>query len=160
MSEHGRTRTEQGRVRSVAWVRVAWIVVAALGCAFAVWNAFEPAGWSSMSCGKFGELDEPGVRAGATCDDPVWFAYGAWPLVTLGALLSAPAVVAALMMRWWVSWLAVAALAALTVYGVAHWTGFWGLLMVGGAPMTVAAIVIAGIHLGVTAYNDSRHAVA
>ncbi|NKY64867.1 hypothetical protein HGA04_19725 [Gordonia rubripertincta] len=46
---------------------------------------------------------------------------------------------------------AVLALAAMTAYGVAHWTAFWGLLMVGGAPMTVAAIVIAASHLGMKA---------
>ncbi|MFW0785119.1 hypothetical protein AAFP35_11395 [Gordonia sp. CPCC 206044] len=135
---------------------MAWLVLGVLGVAFAVWNAFEPAGWSSMSCGKTGELDEPGVRADATCDDPVWSAYGTWPPVTVAALLSAAPVVAALVMRFWVSWLAVVALAALTVYGVAHWTGFWGLLMVGGAPMTVAAMAIAAFHLGVKAYRDSR----
>lgn len=140
------------------WVRLAWAVLGMLGVAFAVSMAFEPAGWSSMSCGKSGKLELTGVRADATCDDPVWFVYGAWPLVTVGVLLSSAPVVAALVMRWWVSWLAVAALAGATVYGVGHWTGFWGLLMVGGAPMTVAAIAIAASHLGVTAYRDSRHA--
>lgn len=159
MSEQARVRGVQRRMRAVTWVRVAWIGLAALGVVFAVWNAFEPAGWSSMSCGKSGELGEHGVRAGAVCDDPVWFAYGVWPLVTLGALLSAAPLVAALVMRWWVSWLAIVALAGLTAYGVAHWTGFWGLLMVGGAPMTVAALVIAGLHLGVKAYGDSRHVI-
>lgn len=135
-------------------VRAAWVALGVLALAFALWNAFEPAGWSSMSCGKIGELDEPGVRPGATCDDPVWSAYGVWPPVTLGVLLSAAPLVAVLVMRWWVSWIAIAALAGLTVYGLAHWTGFWGLLMVGGAPMTIAAIVIAASHLGVTAYRD------
>lgn len=140
------------------WVRTAWVVLGLVGVAFAVSMALESAGWSSMSCGKIGELDEPGARAGATCDDPVWSAYGVWPPVALGVLLSAAPLVAALVMRWWVSWLAIAALVGVTVYGVGHWDGFWGLLMVGGAPMTVAAIVIAATHLGVTAYRDSRHA--
>lgn len=54
-------------------------------------------------------------------------------------------------MRWWMSWVAVAALAALTVYGLTHWTSLWGLLMVGGAPMIVATVTIAAMHFAVNA---------
>ncbi|GAB84532.1 hypothetical protein GORBP_040_00010, partial [Gordonia rubripertincta NBRC 101908] len=70
--------------------------------------------------------------------------------IPLGCATGAPTV-AMLAMRPWVSLSAVLALAAMTAYGVAHWTAFWGLLMVGGAPMTVAAIVIAASHLGMKA---------
>ena len=101
-------------------VRAAWVVLGVLALAFALWNAFEPAGWSSMSCGKIGELDEPGVRPGATCDDPVWSAYGVWPPVTLGVLLSAAPLVA-LVMRWWVSWNGRRRVWGRTVSAQVHW---------------------------------------
>ncbi|MCR5979085.1 hypothetical protein GDN83_15330 [Gordonia jinghuaiqii] len=118
-----------------------------------MWQAFGPAGTVSLSCSKTGELDDPGMRAGTTCDDPMWSAVGIWPLVMLGTLLCAAPALAALIMRWWASCLATAVLAGLTVLGLSNWTGFWGLLMFGGVPMTAAAIGISAFHLRVKHCN-------
>jgi len=128
------------------WIRGIWSVLAVLGIVVAVWNAFEPAWWSSMSCGKSGTLSDPGARPGATCDDPMWVAYDLWRLVLVGVLLGAAPAAAALVMRWWTSWLAVAALIIVTAYGLMHWTGFWGVLLLGGVPITLVALAIATVH--------------
>lgn len=126
-----------------------------LAVAFTVWFAVEPVSLWSLSCSKGGVLYEPGTRSEATCNDSMVHALGAGPLVRLGLLLAAPPVVAALAMRWWVSWLAVIALAGLSFAGLANWASFWLLSVLAGAPMTLVALIIAAAHLGVKARLDS-----
>ena len=78
----------------------------------------------SLACSKTGESGSA-VR----CDDRIIDVQGIWPLIGLGLLLATPPVVAALAMRKWVSWLAVAALVGLSVAGLANWASFWGSLL-------------------------------
>lgn len=93
---------------------------------FTVWVGTS---WSiaevSLSCAKIGE--DRNFR----CDDRMVHILGVWPLVGLGLLLATPTVVAALAMRKWVSWSAVAALIGLSIAGLVNWasTSYWELLL-------------------------------
>ncbi|MFW0795090.1 hypothetical protein AAFP30_14860 [Gordonia sp. CPCC 205515] len=140
----------------MAAVRAAWWILAGLAAVFTVWEAGQPVGTVSLSCAKSGTLYESGVRSGATCDDSMIDALGVWPLIQLGVLLAVAPVVAAVCIRVWVSWLACAALAVLAGFGLGHWAGFWILLLLAGAPMTVVALVISAAHLGVQVRRNSR----
>lgn len=70
----------------------------------------------SLECRKIGES-----RSFFRCDDRIVHVLGVWPLFGLGLLLAAPPVVAALAMRKWVSWFAVAALVGLAIAGLVNW---------------------------------------
>ena len=91
----------------------------------------------SLACSKTGESGSA-VR----CDDRIIDVQGIWPLIGLGLLLATPPVVAALAMRKWVSWLAVAALVGLSVAGLANWASFWGSLLF-AAPLAALGSVAA-----------------
>ena len=78
------------------------------------------------------------------CDDRIVHVLGVWPLFGLGLLLAAPPVVAALAMRKWVSWFAVAALVGLAIAGLVNWayTSYWGLLLF-AVPLAVLGSIVA-----------------
>lgn len=114
--------------------------MAAVTVAIAVSAGDSPVSSVSLSCRKVGELhDDAPVHL--QCDDPLIHWVGVWPFVWLGLLLAAPLVVAALAMRVWVSWMAVNALAILSIVGLINWTGFWGQLLY-AVPLAIAALVI------------------
>jgi hypothetical protein len=93
----------------------------------------------SLSCSKIGES-----QSSFRCDDRIVHVLGVWPLVGLGLLLATPPVAAALAMRKWVSWFAVAALVGLSVAGLVNWasTSYWGLLLF-AVPLAVLGSVAA-----------------
>jgi hypothetical protein len=116
-----------------------WWVLAVAALAFTVdvgtsWSMAEV----SLSCSKIGESQF------FRCDDRMVHVLGVWPLVGLGLLLAAPPVVAALAMRKWVSWFAVAALVGLAVAGLVNWasTSYWGLLLF-AVPLAVLGSIAA-----------------
>ena len=80
----------------------------------------------SLSCSKIGE-----GGSFYQCDDRAIDVLGVWPLVWVVLLLAAPLVVAALAMREWVSWVAVAALVGLSLAWLQLWAApsFWYLLI-------------------------------
>lgn len=82
-----------------------------------------------MSCSKFGELYLDDRPHSFQCDDSIIHVLGTWPLISLGLLLTMPPVVAALAMRKWVSWLAVAALVGFSIAGIANWASHWRTLL-------------------------------
>ncbi|WP_458683338.1 ABC transporter permease [Prescottella equi] len=93
--------------------------------AFTVWVGTSwTMGEVSLACSKIGESG-----SSFRCDDRIIHVLGVWPLIGLGLLLATPPVVAALAMRKWVSWLAVAALVGLSIAGLANWDSYWGGLM-------------------------------
>jgi hypothetical protein len=91
----------------------------------------------SLACSKTGESG-----SSFRCDDHIVHVLGAWPLIGLGLLLATPPVVAALAMRKWVSWLAVAALVGLSIAGLANWSSFWGSLLF-AVPLAALGLVAA-----------------
>lgn len=116
--------------------RAVWWVSAAAALAFTVWVGTS---WSmaevSLSCAKIGES-----LSSYRCDDRVVHALGIRPVVGSGLLLTTPPVVAALVMRKWVSWLVVAQLACLSIAGLANCDSYWGSLMFAVPLATVGAV--------------------
>lgn len=125
-------------------MRVVWSLMAVLALVYAVTSTREPMSTVSLGCSKTGRLDFDGAPE-ADCDTPIVEVLGVWPFVVLALLLCAPALVAALVMRRWSSWLAVAAYGGLSFAGVANWAGFWILLLV-AVPMALVAVVLATVH--------------
>ncbi|MCX5042417.1 ABC transporter permease [Aldersonia sp. NBC_00410] len=123
-------------------LRAVWWALAAVAVALTVWDGSSPISDVDMSCRKTGVLDLDGAPASAQCDDSIVHVVGVWPLVWLGLLVAIPPVVAALAMRRWVSWLAVAALAGLAFVGMGNWSTFWGLLLK-AVPLTAIAVIVA-----------------
>ncbi|OPX17219.1 hypothetical protein B1964_00750 [Gordonia sp. i37] len=140
----------------MAAVRCLWCVIAVGALAFVIWAAYQPVGFVSLGCGKGGVLEETGTRPGATCADTAFSALGPWPLIQLGLALALPPIVAAIVMRCWVSWLVVPVILVVAFVGLANWAFFWGLLTLAGVPMAVLSLIIAGAHLGVKALQDSE----
>ncbi|UZF56715.1 hypothetical protein LH935_01510 [Gordonia polyisoprenivorans] len=140
----------------MAAVRCLWCLLAACALTFVIWTAYQPVGFVSLGCGKGGALEETGTRPGATCEDSTFSALGPWPLIQLGLALGVPPIVAAIVMRCWVSWLAVPVILVPAFVGLANWAFFWGLLTPAGVPMAVLSLIIAGVHLGVKALQDSE----
>ncbi len=139
-------------------IRAAWCLLAFAAVVFALWQAFEPIESVDLGCAK-GSLFAGDGSQTHSCDDPIWAVEGVFPLLELGVVLAIPPTVAALAMRVWVSFMAVAALVALAAVGLGHWAGFWILLLLGGVPMAIAALFIAFAHLGVRARSDAAHSV-
>lgn len=137
-------------------VRVAWFVLAVVAALLVVRFASEPVADLSSTCAKGGQPDDFGARAGATCQDSTVTAFGVAHVIRLGVLLTVPPVAAGLVMRWWVSWLTVAALMCLTLIGVLGVNGFWFGLLTVGAPVTALAVIVATGHVGMIARRDSR----
>lgn len=118
--------------------------MAVLALVYAVTSTREPVSTVSLGCSKMGRLDFDSAP-GADCDTAIVEVLGIWPFVVLALLLCGQAVVAALVMRRWSSWLAVAAYGGLSFAGVANWAGFWILLLV-AVPMALVAVVLATVH--------------
>ncbi|WP_206510611.1 ABC transporter permease [Rhodococcus sp. BGS-1C] len=106
--------------RAVWWalVVVAVAVTASVGTSWSMADV-------SLSCSKIGESG-----SFYQCDDRAVHVLGVWPLIGVGLLLAAPLVVAALAMRKWVSWVAVAAFLGLSFAGLQLWaaSSYWSLL--------------------------------
>lgn len=118
--------------------RAVWWISVGAALAFTVWVW---ATWTmaevSLACSKTGESG-----SSFRCDDRIIRVLGVWPLIGLGLLLATPLVVAALAMRKWVSWLAVAALVGLSIAGLANWSSFWGSLLF-AVPLAALGLVAA-----------------
>ncbi len=93
-----------------------------------------------LACSKTGES-----FAAYRCEDRIVDVLGIWPVIGLGLLLTTPPVVAALVMRKWVSWVVVAALVGLSITGLANWTSFWGDLLY-AVPLVVLGTVAAALN--------------
>lgn len=119
--------------------------------AFTVWVG---ASWTmaevSLGCSKTGESG-----SSFRCDAHIVDVLGAWPLIGLGLLLASPPVVAALAMRKWVSWLAVAALVGLSIAGLANWSSFWGSLLF-AVPLAALGLVAAATQHPSPGYTTER----
>ncbi|WP_341257591.1 MULTISPECIES: hypothetical protein [Gordonia] len=139
-------------------VRAAWIMLALLGVASIVARAFSEARNGAVSCGKTGEVYIDGVRSDADCTDTYVSVFGIWPLVQLGLLLVAPAIVAACVLRAWVSVAATATYGALTVIGVVNWADWWGQLIGPCLIASVPALIITLLHLHVQSSSYRRRA--
>lgn len=139
-------------------VRAAWIALALLGVASMVSRAFSEARNGAVSCGKTGELYIDGVRSDAECTDTYVSVFGIWPLVQLGLLLVAPAIVAACAMRARVSVAVTVAYGALVVFGVVNWSNLWGQLIGPCLIASVLALIITLLHLHVQSPSYRRRA--
>ncbi|MGW6376361.1 ABC transporter permease [Rhodococcus sp. NPDC055112] len=124
--------------------RAAWWALAVAALGFTAWVGTLPMADLSLSCAKTGELYLDGGRSSLHCDDSIVHVLGVWPLVCLGLLLVTPTVVAALAMRGWVSWLAVAALVGLSIVGLANWSSHWIALLF-AAPMAALGLITATV---------------
>lgn len=134
---------EPARSPRVMAVRAAWsmlLLVAAVLTAFAAWGPIP-----SLGCSKIGQLDVAGAPSDATCDSSVVHVLGVWPIFGIGVLLCAPAAIAAVYVRQWISWLAFAAYVFVGLAGLVNWTG-WMSLLVDAAPMALAALPLAIAH--------------
>jgi hypothetical protein len=109
-------------------------------------TAWEPVSTVSMSCAKIGEFRLDRAPDDANCNSSIVYVFGVWPLLGFGALLGVPALLAAMWMRRWSSWTAVAALFCVSVVAIANWTGWWGSLLILAVPMTVIAAALATAH--------------
>ncbi|QCB52642.1 ABC transporter permease [Rhodococcus sp. PAMC28707] len=94
----------------------------------------------SLECSKIGES-----RSSYRCEDRIVDVIGVWPVVGLGLLLTAPPLVAAVAMRQWVSWLAVAILVGVSIIGLINWSSYWGELL-SAVPLVVLGSVAAALH--------------
>lgn len=139
--------------------RAVWWASMGAALAFTMWVGTS---WTmaevSLACSKTGE-------SGSTfrCDDRIIHVQGVWPLIGLGLLLATPPAVAALAMRKWVSWLAVAALVGLSVAGLANWASFWGSLLFAvplAALGSVAAVLQKALQHSGTPQSGSAAAAA
>lgn len=120
-------------------VRSAWWVLAVAAVALTAWNATSLTMFDmSMSCSKIGE------GSSYQCSDRAIDVLGVWPLVGVGLTLASPPVVAAIALRKWVSWLAVAVLVSLFVAGVLRITAdSYTRLFIFALPMAVLGSIIA-----------------
>ena len=117
-----------------------WWALAVAALAFTAWTVPSMSmAEVSLSCSKIGES-----QSFFRCEDRIVHVLGVWPLVGLGLLLATPPVVAALAMRKWVSWFAVAALVGLSIAGLMNWasTSYWGLLLF-AVPLAVLGSIAA-----------------
>lgn len=129
----------------MAVLRGLWWALAALAAALMLSAGNSSIMSASLSCAKVGEIYNDDAPAHLQCNDPLIEWVGVWPFVWLGLLLVTPPVVAALVMRLWVSWMAVAALGVLSIVGLINWTGIvWGRLLY-AVPLAIAALVIATV---------------
>lgn len=124
-----------------------WFLLGALELGYAAQAGWSPVSTVSMSCRKVGEPELDLARAGIACTDSLFAATGATPLVLLALLLGAPLVSAGIALNRRVSWCATGVLALLAVYGLFHWTGFWGLLLFGAMPGAIASAVVSAFQL-------------
>ena len=124
--------------------RLVWWVLAVAAVGLAAWAGGSPVSGMSLSCSKTGVFDDG--QTSVQCDDSMVQVFGVWPLVLLGLLLVIPPVMAAMAMRWWVSWLVVAAFVGLLFVGLLNWTSFWGLLLI-AVPLAVVGFLVAVVQL-------------
>ncbi|MDV8022021.1 ABC transporter permease [Rhodococcus sp. IEGM 1330] len=120
-------------------LRSVWWALAVATLAFTAWNGLSLTMFDvSMACSKIGE------GGSYHCDDRAIDVLGVWPLVAVGLLLATPPAVAAIAMRQWVSWLAVATLVVLLIAGVVFVThdSYLNLLVL-ALPMAVIGSVSA-----------------
>ncbi|WP_249305331.1 ABC transporter permease [Rhodococcus sp. 14-2483-1-1] len=120
-------------------VRSVWWALAVAALAFTAWNGLSLTMFDvSMACSKIGE------GGSYHCDDRAIDVLGVWPLVVVGLLLATPSAVAAIAMRQWVSWFAVATLVVLLIAGIASVThdSYWNLLVL-ALPMAVIGSITA-----------------
>lgn len=120
-------------------LRSVWCALAVAALGFTAWNgASLTMSDVSMSCSKIGE------SSSYQCGDRAIDVLGVWPLVVVGLLLATPPAVAAIAMRKWVSWVAVAALVVLFIAGVLRVTydSYWN-MMVLALPMAVLGAITA-----------------
>lgn len=120
--------------------RAIWWALAVVAFAFSVWaGASSSMADFSLECSKIGES-----RSSYQCDDRAVDVLGVWPLVVVGLLLATPPVVAALAIRKWVSWCAVAALVGLSIAGLENWASisYWRLLFI-AVPLAILGSIIA-----------------
>lgn len=128
---------------SHSWlIAVPWGVLATGAIALVFGASRDSLGSTDLGCSKTGTTGHQGF----SCDDPITDLVGWWPFVVMGLLLAGPAVVAAVVRRPWVSWLAVVVPAAVGAWGVGHWTSHW-LTLVVGLPLAVLGAVVATAHV-------------
>ncbi|WP_454164724.1 hypothetical protein [Gordonia iterans] len=139
-------------------IRIAWLVTALVAMLYAAWTAFGPAESASMAWGKFGALEMPNAPADATCNSPLYYAVGVWPLVVIGLALGGPPMIAALALRAWVSWAVVVTLGVVALLGVVQWPVVWGHLMF-AIPLLVVAVIVASLQVVLAQYDAGRTAV-
>ncbi|CCQ14624.1 ABC superfamily ATP binding cassette transporter permease protein [Rhodococcus sp. AW25M09] len=94
----------------------------------------------SLECSKIGES-----RSYYRCEDRIVDTIGVWPVIGLGLLLAAPPLFAAVTMRQWVSWSAVAMLVCASIAGLINWSSYWGELL-SAVPLVVLGSVAAALH--------------
>ncbi|MGB7236231.1 MAG: ABC transporter permease [Rhodococcus sp. (in: high G+C Gram-positive bacteria)] len=133
--------------------RALWWALAVVAFALPVWvGASSFLADFSLSCSKIGES-----RSSYRCDDRAVDVLGVWPLVGVGLLLATPPVVAALAVRKWVSWCAVAALVGLSLAGYENWasTTYWSLLFI-AVPLAILGSIIAAFQRTAPRTETSR----
>lgn len=123
-------------------IAIPWGVLAIGAIAVVSGASRDSLGSTDLGCSKTGTTG----HAGYSCDDPITDLVGWWPFVLMGLLLAGPPVVAAVVRRPWVSWIAVVVLAGAGVWGVGHWTSHW-LTLVVGLPLAVLGAVVATAHV-------------
>ncbi|MCZ4520737.1 ABC transporter permease [Rhodococcus ruber] len=120
-------------------LRSVWWALAVAALAFTAWNGLSLRMFDvSMACSKIGE------GGSYHCDDRAIEVLGVWPLVVVGLLLTTPPAVAAIALRQWVSWFAVATLVVLLIAGVVFVTSdSYSNVLVLALPMAVVGSITA-----------------
>jgi hypothetical protein len=119
--------------------------LAVLAVAYVVYVGSSPmSSILSSSCGVEGALPFGRVAGSEWCDESVIHVRGVWPLLWLGLLLAGPLALAARALHRAVSWTAVAVFTGLAFIGLANWSNFWGVLLI-GFPLAVIALIVAGV---------------
>lgn len=131
--------------------RVFWLLVAGVAVALTMWAGT----WPAQLCGPIpgpGDLPEE-------CSISTARVLGVWPLIGLGTVLSAPAVLSAAVMRTWIPVLAVVAYGGMSVAGLVNWWNHWAMLLC-AVPLMLLAILFGVLQLLVATDDETGPANA
>ncbi|MFT3714453.1 MAG: hypothetical protein QM774_00490 [Gordonia sp. (in: high G+C Gram-positive bacteria)] len=123
-------------------IRLIWLLLAVLGALLAGWEAT----WDMAQVSSCDTLLTPDNEN--WCFTSIAAHLGIWPNLGVAIAFVAPAAVAALVLRRWVSWTVVAVYLGMTVLAVIRWWTLVGML-VWAAPLFAGALIIAAVQTAV-----------
>ena len=122
------------------WIRVAWGILALAAAAVVVLGATASVGATNLSCSKTGSTGSGEY----SCSDPITTVVGVGPFLLMALALIGPTVLAMVVCRAWLSWLAVLAVGVAAVWGADHWASEWATLIV-GLPIAFFGAIVASV---------------
>jgi hypothetical protein len=124
----------------MSFIRIAWGILALAAAAVVIVGANASVAATNLSCSKSGTtgFDE------YSCSDPITSVVGVWPFLLMGVALVGPALLAMVVDRAWLSWLAVLAIGGAAGWGAGHWASEWATLIL-GLPIAFLGAVVAAV---------------